>query len=116
MLYLLEYLLSKQGIKFEILMASHTQPPVLMLFYETHKEELEVFEKLKKTNPAIASYLAVSVKNNPEVAKTFKVTQLPTYLILYNGKECWRHTGNANVELLKNNLALIEPINREAFI
>jgi hypothetical protein len=29
-------------------MASHTQTPVLMLFYETHKEELEVL-KLKKT-------------------------------------------------------------------
>ncbi|WP_044173469.1 thioredoxin family protein [Flectobacillus major] len=97
-------------------MANHVQIPVLMLFYESQKDGLDVFEQLKKDSPSIASYLSVNVKNNPEVAKTFKVVQIPTFLILKNGKECWRHSGGTSIELIKNNLALIEPINNEAFI
>jgi len=33
-----------------------------------------------------------------------------------NGKEYWRHVGGFTPEYIKNNLALFEPINREAFL
>ncbi len=97
-------------------MASHEQIPVLMLFYESRSEGLDVFEQLKKESPSIASYLSVNAKNNPEVAKTFKVIAVPTFLLLKNGKECWRHTGMTTLDVLKSNLSLLEPINKEAFI
>jgi thioredoxin-like negative regulator of GroEL len=98
-------------------MNKNKDKPVLMFFYrEIHQEGVTTFNQLRGENPLIASFITVNVQENPEVAKTFSIEYTPTLLVVINGKEYWRHVGGFTPEYIKNNLALFEPINREAFL
>lgn len=91
--------------------------PVLMFFYrDTRQDSVATFDQLRAENPLIASFITVNVQENPEVAKTFSIDYTPTILAVINGKEHWRHVGDFTVDYIKNNVALFEPINKEAFL
>jgi thioredoxin 1 len=71
-----------------------------------------ILDQLKSEMGSQVRILKIDVDKNQEVANTFKVRGVPTFVLFKNGEILWRQSGGMDYNTLKNKITqAISPVN-----
>jgi thioredoxin 1 len=90
--------------------------PTLVDFHATWcgpcKMMSPILDQLKSEMGSQVRILKIDVDKNQEVANTFKVRGVPTFVLFKNGEILWRQSGGMDYNTLKNKITqAISPVN-----
>ena len=85
-----------------------SEVPTLVDFHATWcgpcKMMSPILDKLKSEMGSQVRILKIDVDKNQEVANTFKVRGVPTFVLFKNGEILWRQSGGMDYNTLKNKI------------
>jgi hypothetical protein len=91
----------------------HNPPFYLALFYHPNDSEpmnmfATQFKILQREYPGQLDGAVINVESDAATAESFKVQQVPTYILYYNRKEVGRTVGQQSIEQLKTSLRILK--------